>query len=245
MPINAKNRQLPKSPTSPNRWHDSFMATMGTSPGNGTGGEINVGKKLREFREKKGLSIRTLAEMSGLNFNTLSLIENGRSSPSVSTLQFLAAALGVHISAFFENPGQPREIVIQKEGNRPKANFANGVLEDLGSGLMLGDGVPLLINLNKEADSGNDNISHTGQEFIYCLEGRLYYTVAGQVYVLDKGDSLIFEAHLPHRWENREKEPARFLLILCPSDEKDMSARRHFLMSSEPTTMDPGRKNQV
>ena len=64
---------------------------------------VDVGHCLRKLRAERDLSIRSLAERSGLNVNTLSLIENGKSSPSVSTLQQLATALEVPITAFFES----------------------------------------------------------------------------------------------------------------------------------------------
>ena len=64
--------------------------------------EVLVGRNLRDLRTKRGLSLRALAELSGLNVNTLSLVENGKSSPSVGTLQQLAQALNVPITTFFE-----------------------------------------------------------------------------------------------------------------------------------------------
>lgn len=63
--------------------------------------EVLVGRRLRDLRTKRGFSLRVLADRSGLNVNTLSLVENGKSSPSVSTLQQLATALEVPIMAFF------------------------------------------------------------------------------------------------------------------------------------------------
>jgi transcriptional regulator with XRE-family HTH domain len=92
---------------------------------------IDVGHQLRELRTGRGLSIRTLAEVSGLNVNTLSLIENGKTSPSVSTLQQLAMALGVPITAFFEAEAPQKRIVYQKAGQRRRAAFSHGTLEDL------------------------------------------------------------------------------------------------------------------
>ena len=65
-------------------------------------GEIDVGGRLRVLRTGRGLSMRALAKKSGLNVNTLSLIENQHTSPSVSTLQQLALALNVPLTAFFE-----------------------------------------------------------------------------------------------------------------------------------------------
>jgi len=210
-------------------WRESLMAIMEPTAKSPASDEINVGRCLRELRTRRGLSIRGLAELSGLNFNTLSLIENSKTSPSVSTLQQLSMALGVPITAFFETASELKDVLYQKSGQRPKAEFTHGLLEDLGSGLTLGEGVPLLITLKPGADSGPNAISHTGQEFVYCLEGCLHYTVGGQVYILETGDSLIFEAHLPHRWENKSQAISRSLLVLCPADEKDISAEQHFI----------------
>jgi transcriptional regulator with XRE-family HTH domain len=209
------------------RWQERLMAIMETREANPT--EINVGHRLRELRSSQGLSIRSLAEMSGLNFNTLSLIENEKSSPIVSTLQQLARALQVPITVFFETVSERQDVIYQRAGQRPRANFAHGSLEDMGHGLALGDGIPLLITLEPGAGSGPDSIVHTGQEFVYCLEGCMTYTVAGQEYILDAGDSLIFQAHLSHRWENKSNSLLRSILILCPSDENDRSAEQHFM----------------
>jgi len=210
-------------------WRESLMAVMEAGKEDSPTTEIHVGHRLHELRSAQGLSIRSLAEMSGLNFNTLSLIENEKSSPSVSTLQRLAQALGVPITAFFDVVSDKRDVIYQKAGERPQANFSYGSLEDLGHGLMLGNGIPLLITLEPGAGSGPDSIVHTGQEFVYCLEGCMTYTVAGQEYILDAGDSLIFQAHLAHRWENKSNSLLRSILILCPSDENDRSAEQHFM----------------
>ncbi len=215
------------------RWQDSFMAVMEKSTDKSTSSEIDVGTRLRNLRTAQGLSVRALAEMSGLNFNTLSLIENNKSSPSVSTLQQLALALNVSITAFFERVQAPKQIVFQKSGERPKASFAYGFLEDLGDGMTLQGGQPLLIIMNPGADSGTDPIVHTGHEFVYCLEGEFSYQVGGNEYLLQTGDSLLFEAHLPHFWRNPGHTTSRSLLILCPADENDTSTERHFTVEGE------------
>jgi transcriptional regulator with XRE-family HTH domain len=189
---------------------------------------IDVGSQLRQLRTGRGLSIRALADLSGLNVNTLSLIENGKTSPSVSTLQQLAVALQVPITAFFESEPAQKNVVFQKAGQRPRAAFAHGTLEDLGAGLTLRGGQPLLVNLKPKAGSGKTPIVHTGQELVYCLGGLLAYTIEDQTYLLESGDSLIFEAHLPHRWENAGDTSSRSLLIICPTDDLDHPTDRHF-----------------
>src|SRR5512147_939160 len=91
--------------------------------------EVNVGRRLRELRNERGLSIRALAEHSGLNVNTFSLIENGKTSPSVSTLQQIAAALEVPITAFFENNTPKNSVAHITAQRRPRMAFAHGTLE--------------------------------------------------------------------------------------------------------------------
>ncbi len=191
--------------------------------------EIDVGRRLRELRLEHGLSIRALAEKSSLNFNTLSLIENGKTSPSVSTLQQLAMGLEVPITVFFENDIPKTHISFLKAGQRRRAIFAHGTMEDLGGGLTLHGGQPFLVNLEPKADSGPTPIVHTGLEFVFCLEGHLSYTIEDQKYPLEPGDSLLFEAYLPHCWQNTGETPSRSLLVLCPADEGDHPTERHFI----------------
>ncbi|MFZ5809503.1 MAG: helix-turn-helix domain-containing protein [Chloroflexota bacterium] len=190
-------------------------------------GHVDVGRRLRELRLESGYSLRALADISGLNVNTLSLIENNKTSPSVSTLQQLANSLGVPIVAFFESTLESKNIVFQKAGERPRASFLHGVFEDLGAGITLHGGQPLLVHLEAGADSGPTPIVHTGIEFVYCLEGCLHYKIGDEHFDLEPGDSLIFEAHLPHRWGNAGSTPTRSLLIICPSDVKDRPTERH------------------
>jgi transcriptional regulator with XRE-family HTH domain len=201
---------------------------MGGNWNAGPSNEIDVGVRLRALRNERSLSLRALAESSGLNFNTLSLIENGKTSPSVSTLQQIAAALQVPVAAFFQPEAKPKRIVFQKAGARPSAIFQNGVLEDLGGGLSLHGGQLMLLTLQPHTEGSPEPIIHTGQEFAFCLEGKLDYLVDGQACRMAAGDSLIFEAHLPHRWGNPGTGVSRSLLILCPSDEHDRPAERHF-----------------
>jgi transcriptional regulator with XRE-family HTH domain len=190
--------------------------------------EVNVGSRLRELRIERGFSIRALAEKSGLNVNTLSFIENGKTSPSVSTLQQVAAALELPINAFFEVKTNQQAIVYQKAGERQSAAFAHGTLADLGAGFARPGMEPFVVTLEPQADSGDTPILHTGIEFVYCLDGSIEYEVDERTLILDPGDSLLFEARLPHRWRNAGDTPSRSLLLLCPADERDHPDESHF-----------------
>jgi transcriptional regulator with XRE-family HTH domain/predicted Fe-Mo cluster-binding NifX family protein len=193
-----------------------------------TSTEAQVGRKIREVRNRKGFSLRALADRSGLNINTLSLVENGKSSPSVSTLQQLALALEVPIVSFFESDPVAKQIVITPANQRPSVSFGSTIMENLGEDLAGSAVQPFLVTLQPGRGSGDQPIVHTGHEFVYCLEGAIHYRIQGEDYYLQTGDSLVFEAHLPHCWENIDHETAQILLILFPSDGREEPGGRHF-----------------
>lgn len=190
--------------------------------------EITLEIKLRELRIQKGFSLRALAELSGLNVNTLSLIENGKSSPSVSTLQRLAFALNVPITAFFGSNPVQKQVVFTPMDQRPEAVFKSTQMQNLAKDLAGTAVQPFVITLQQGMGSGDQMIVHTGHEFVYCLSGSIRYQIDQEEYILKTGDSLVFEAHLPHCWENKEKENAQILLILYPSDGREELGGRHF-----------------
>ena len=206
---------------------------------------VAVGQRLSALRTERKLSLRALADHSGLNVNTLSLIEHGKTSPSVSTLQQLAQALQVSIVAFFETEAPRQTVVHTHAGQRPTSRLAHGTLADLGAGLTGRPVEPYLLTLGPNMGSGPQPIVHTGHEFVYCLQGRLLYTIEDETYLLTAGDSLLFEAHLPHRWQNVEVADTQALLVLCPADTRDAPAARHFEPATPLPTAAPARKPRL
>jgi quercetin dioxygenase-like cupin family protein/DNA-binding XRE family transcriptional regulator len=174
------------------------------------------------------LSIRDLAKKSGLNVNTLSMIENGKTSPSLETLQQLSLALETPITTFFEESTPEKKYVHYKANKRPCVPFAYGMLEDLGAGMPRSGTETFLVTLEPRSNSGEKFIVHTGREIVFCLEGELTYTIEDRTFLLEPYDSLFFEAHLPHRWENKGITLSRSLLVLCPTEEQDHPTERHF-----------------
>lgn len=190
--------------------------------------EHYVGQRVRQLRIESGWSIRALAEASGLSVNTLSLIENGKISPSVSTLHRAAQALGVAITAFFETPSPRQQVVFTAGAARPSERFAHGAVEDLSTNFT-GRGLhPCLVTLAPHNGSGPEAVSHVGYEFAYCLQGRVTYTVDGQHYLLTPGDSLLLESHLPHCWQNEDDAPAQMLMVIASTDDRFRLTHRHF-----------------
>jgi transcriptional regulator with XRE-family HTH domain len=185
-----------------------------------------IGCRLRQLRREQKISIRTLAARCGISVNTLSLIENDRTSPNLRTLKLLANGLGIPLVAFFNEDKPEYVLVHQQQGQRSKLRFANGTLEKLGEGLPPLGAEPILVTLDPDQDEASD-ISHVGREFLYCLEGKVVCIVANQEYPLSKGDSLLFDARAPHHWHNAETAPARLLVLFCPMEAHDLPAERH------------------
>lgn len=189
---------------------------------------LTVGRNLRRIRRSHRLSLRDLASESGLAVNTLSRIENDRTSPSISTLQRVALALGVSIVDFFESEAPGVSVVHVRSGHGPRVPFHHGGFRDLGTGMMERRVVPLLVTLEPGSGTGLEPIAHSGHEFVYCLAGGITYGIRDQAYLLGPGDSLLFEARQPHSWENKGSTVAKALLVLCPTDEREVPAERHF-----------------
>jgi len=187
----------------------------------------SVGNKLRTVREERGLSQRELAQRAGVSTNAISLIERDENSPSVSTLQSLATALNVRMSYFFDDH-EPTQVLHVKAGSRPAISNKGVQIEGLDGKLNYQEMEPFLVSLQPNSGSGERQVVHTGHEMVYCLSGNVEYLIDGQIYSLEVGDILLFEAHLPHLWRNVTEEEATILLVLQSTGQTAQSVERHF-----------------
>ena len=188
---------------------------------------VNVGIRLRELREGMNISMRALAARSRLSANALSMIERGKTSPSVSTLYKLADALGVPITTFFGAQASRDRIVFIKAETRTRVPFQGGLWEGLGGEKFVGRVEPFMITVESGASSGLHSMVHTGHEFVFCLRGHLEYHVENQAFDLEPGDSLIFAAHLHHRWRNVGNAVTNALIVLSDFSEGEHPVIMH------------------
>jgi transcriptional regulator with XRE-family HTH domain len=192
--------------------------------------EFDLGARLRYLRQRHQLTMRELAEKSGLSINTLSMIENCKTSPSISTIQQISQALDIPLVSFFETRPARKRVVYVRQEERPKVNLGSTLLEHLGKELVDSDIQPFVVTLEPGVKSGKKPIIHTGHEFVYCLSGQIQYTIDDKNYLLNPGDSLVFESPLSHHWQNMSKQVSQFILVLCPSDDHDAPAEIHFAL---------------
>lgn len=182
--------------------------------------EVAIGRQVRAYRKKKELTVADLSEGTGLSIGMLSKIENGNTSPSLTTLQTLANVLSVPLTSFFHDFEEAREAVHTKAGegveqNREgtRANHQYNLLGHIGansSGVIV---EPYLISLDAKSDVF-PTFQHGGIETIYMLEGEVDYRHGDDVFPLKPGDTLFFDADAPHGPEVLVKLPARYLSII-------------------------------
>lgn len=190
---------------------------------------VNVGGKLRAMREERGLSIRALARASGISANALSVIERGKSSPSVSTLYKVTDALGVPITALFRTETKRVNVVFKKADERTRVSFQRGLWEDLGGERFSGRVEPFAITLESGTTSGPYPMIHSGHEFVICLRGQLEYQVENELYLLEAGDTLLFTSNLKHRWRNPGNTVTNAVFVLSGFEEGESPSEHHML----------------
>ena len=188
--------------------------------------EPQVGLGIKDIRLKKGLSMRGLASRCGVSVNTISLVERGDNSPTVSTLHQLAQALEVPITDFFEDEIS-RTIVHVKLGQGIRYNYETSELENLGVGLQNQQLEPFRLTVAPGSSSCDEPVSHPGQEFVYCLDGEIDYYVNNHRYQMGHGDSLLFQASQQHCWRNTTHHPATILLIFQAATESHLARLSH------------------
>jgi transcriptional regulator with XRE-family HTH domain len=179
----------------------------------------DLGPRLRLLRETRALSLRALAKLAGVNPGTLSQIENGKTSPSVSTLKTVLLAMGTSLGEFFS--------MQEKNENGRSIVFRPSQLVDISPGpgikflTLPGATAGRALQCLHEtyapgADTGPEAYRHPGEETGFCLSGTIEITVADQREILGPGDAYYYSSEEPHRWRNVGKSPAEVISCCTP-----------------------------
>jgi len=185
--------------------------------------ENAIGREVRAFRHQQGMTVAALSQVTGLSIGMLSKIENGMTSPSLTTLQILSHAFSTPITSFFRGYEERREvqhvragehIEIERRGTR--AGHQYNLLGHIGSNASGVVVEPYLITLTTDSDTF-PTFQHDGIELLYMLEGEIKYRHGDNLFHLGPGDSLFFDADAPHGPEVLVSLPARYLSIISYS----------------------------
>ncbi len=180
--------------------------------------ERALGHQIRQMRRERDLSVSDLASAAGISPGMVSKIENGQISPSLSTINAIALALNVPITAMFTAFEEKRDcsyvragqgVVIERRGTK-----VGHIYELLGAALG-GELVvePYLITLQSDAEAYT-GFRHAGVEFIYMLTGEVVYRHSGYDYPLKPGDALLFDSEGLHGPAVLVETPMTYLSII-------------------------------
>ncbi|SDO64843.1 helix-turn-helix domain-containing protein [Desulforhopalus singaporensis] len=165
---------------------------------------LDLGSQVRKLRNKRGLTLQDLADLTGLSKPNLSQIENNLVTPPIATLLKISSALGVGIGFFFKESEPDRDIVVVRREDRtgiakgPHVSQIGYQYEPLAYPKVEKMMEPFIVHMEERAAEDIVYNNHRGEEFLYVLNGTLEFHRGETTVTLNQGDSLYFDSSLPH-----------------------------------------------
>jgi transcriptional regulator with XRE-family HTH domain len=185
----------------------------------GAGQLAAIGGTIRGLRREHGLSLRDLSRLTGFSIGFLSLVERGQSSPALTSLYKIARALGSEVGDFFQpEEAEPHPLPnLTRSSDSTELEIAGGnrtyrLLSGRAPDRVL---EPLLVTV-QPTETIEEPYSHEGEEFAYVLSGQLVFVIDGSEYRLAAGDSIHFQASVPHAIHNDTTEAVQAVWVLTP-----------------------------
>jgi transcriptional regulator with XRE-family HTH domain len=185
--------------------------------------QLKIGERLLELRKSRGLTLASLAKLTGISEATLSRAENDIASPNAHNLYVLAKALDVDVTTFFRTDSVSfgaglRSITRRDAGEKRSTGRYDFELlcADLAHKNMMPSKNRIVVTSLEDAGGLR---GHEGEEFVYVLNGALY--LHSEQYVpalLETGDSMYFDSNMPHAYVAVDDNGADILSItMIPS----------------------------
>lgn len=176
---------------------------------------INIGKKIKGFRQSKDLNIKVLAERAGVSSSLLSQIEKAGANPSINTIKNIADVLEVPLYLFFKED-EARDSFIVRARDRRVMGEEEGAFYELLTSDMSGSIEFMMLTLAKGSHSSEKRREHRGEEVAYILSGSVELHLEGDVFTLEKGDSAKIESYMKHKWINIDSKEAKIIFAINP-----------------------------
>jgi transcriptional regulator with XRE-family HTH domain len=179
---------------------------------------VSIGPRVRALREAMGLSLRELADHSGVSAPMLSQVERGDTSPTLATASKIAAGLELTLSQLLRLDEGPH-VAITRAGARRRLERGGHLIEELTPPLPGQRADVSLHELAPGAGTGGraDPPMHEpgSRETVVVLDGALALVLDGGRHELREGDSVTFDADLPHHFENEGDAPTGFVAVIA------------------------------
>lgn len=179
-----------------------------------------VGQQIRDLRRSRRMSLKDLAERSGLSIGLLSQLERGTSSPSLRSLQALSKALKVPARWFFNDgivaPAHERDVIVRGGQGRMLHLTTKGIVKELITPDLSGALQVLLVRIMPGGSTG-ESYWHDGEEAGHVIQGQLELFVDEERFLLNTGDSFRFLSTRPHGVRNPGDTETRIIWVTTPS----------------------------
>lgn len=174
-----------------------------------------LGEKIRKIRSEKNMSLRDIAERTGLTPSFLSQVERDLTEPSITSLRKISAALDVPIFFFLLEAEETNPVIRKNQRKVLQLPQSNLVYELLSPNLEKSMEI-MIGKLQPGAESCEIPLSHPGEECIVVLEGKMQITVGSETHVLEEGDSIYYHSTVPHILKNVGENELVFLSAITP-----------------------------
>lgn len=178
----------------------------------------HFGEKIRTVREKKGLTLKSVAQQAGVSESLVSQIERNKVSPAIDTLLTLADVLDINLEFLFEEYHKTRPVDVIHKDERRQITEGDILYEEIAS--VKSDGHNSLetyeITVPPGAQTHRGSYGHLGREIGYILEGKCRLQYENYVYDLKAGDSVSFSASAPHVLFNTGDTNVRAIWTVTP-----------------------------
>ena len=172
-----------------------------------------IGVKIKNLRKERKLTLSQIADRTNLSISFLSQVERSKSSITLESLKKISEALGVNPSYFFSESNRKATTTIMRNIISDNNNLQNNFFyKDLIGNIENPQFHPILVLLNPGANK-EESYSHTGQEFLYVLEGKLTILIDKEEHVLNPFDCIFLDSSTPHNWINKTDSVVKFLCI--------------------------------
>lgn len=183
----------------------------------GAPGEPDLGATIRRLRESRNLSLKEVAARSGLTQSFLSQVERNLTSPSVASLRKVAQAFEVPLTELFQGETAPGDHVVRRSERRQLIHPRRQWRDYLLTPSLTGKLQVIWSVIEPGGGSGEEPYSHdSDEECVVVLRGRLEFWVGSEWYLLEEGDSIVFESRIPHRNVNPGPDQTEVLWITTP-----------------------------
>jgi len=177
--------------------------------------EQSLGAAIRRLRDTHRLSVRTLASKCGFSASFISQVELNQASPSLSSLERIAAGLGVTLGEFFQ-AAEPHAPAVIKASQRLmlQSGWSRSQIESLGPASTGSRLEALLITIRPEGFSGGRLHSRETELFAIVFSGEVWLQLDEKTSLLRRGDAITIPAGTPHRWENKARKAVQLVMVI-------------------------------